>query len=306
MAAVAVQPIGESTFTPTKAEIVQVETREYVPSSDKAEFESDRAASPIQGTGELADWVKNQEGVPYWARIYPVEYPPFEQQAQGHPEDRRAPHPDQEFPLSQAGPEERARRNKEIEDLVQINEVKRPLDEDFQPNYKYNWALPWFDERYKSQYVKDQHFTPFGHQDVGRRALTHADPETFLKKDGVELHELSPGFGTIVKGLDLTTLTPEEKDEFALFVAQRGVVVFEDQPKFIDQSPEELKQFGYHFSSTQHVHQVSGQPKGHPEFHLVYRSPKWPLDSARRSGRFSNKGTYKTNISSVFSKGMRN
>lgn len=299
MAAIAVQVPSQPAFgaakpayKPTEASKDNVVNTSESSPAVALQRETAKPNSKSEGTLKLADWVKNQDNVPYWARIYPVEQPSFEEARKGHPEDRRAPHPDEEFPLSEAGSEERARRAKELDDLNKVNLTKRPLDEDFEPGYKYAWALPWFDERYKSKYFKDHHWEPFEHYDVGLRALTHKDPLAFLKKEGVTTDELSPGFGTKVRGIDLAALTADEKDQLALFVAQRGVVVFEQQENFIDQTPEQLKDFGYHFSPKQHQHQVSGQPKDHPEFHLVYRSPKWPLDSARRSGRFSNKGVF--------------
>lgn len=306
MAAIALQPVPVPApalaLSGPKRDPVQVETHDHLPTpsgSDRADSDSEpdtsaaatataTAPAPTEPEPEPAAWTK-REDVPYWARIYPVTPPPFQQSAKGHPADRHAPHPDDEFPLSAAGPEERARRQKELDDLYQLSLTKRPLDEDFEPNYKYQWALPWFDERYKSKYFKDPHFKPFPVSDVGRRALAHSDPEAFLNKKGVRVEELSPGFGTVVYGLDLTTLTPDEKDELSLLISQRGVVVFEDQDNFIDQSPEQFKAFGAHFSPHQHQHQVSGQPKDHPEFHLVYRSPKWPLDQEGLIGRFSNK-----------------
>lgn len=107
--------------------------------------------------------------------------------------------------------------------------------------------------------------------DVGHRALTLAHPRAFL--DGATIDDLTPRFGSSVKGVDLTRLTASDLDQLALYVAQRGVVVFEDNDAFIDQGPEQLKAFGRHFSPRLHAHQVSGQPKGHNEFHLVYKAP---------------------------------
>lgn len=320
MASISVQPVAQPTFDGDHKDLlqekIQVTTTDHVP-SEPSESSSDNGnlsdheantqkANELGGHvaeeqlalhtdrlsldgHQLASWVKDQSNLPYWARIYPVSYPSFEEVSKGKKEDKHAPTPEEEFPSAQASEEERARRGRELEELGEASKVKRPLDEDFEPNYKYAWALPWFDERYKSKHFKDGHFSPFEHHDVGLRALTHEDPESFLHKPGVQTEDLSPGFGTRVTGLDLTQLTAREKDQLALFISQRGVVVFEDQEPFIDQTPEKLKDYGYHFSQKLHVHQVSGQPKDHPEFHLVYRSPKWPLDSARTSGRWSNK-----------------
>ena len=59
------------------------------------------------------------------------------------------------------------------------------------------------------------------------------------------------------------------KSQLALYVAQRGVVVFRDQD-FVDQSPEwQLNKWGSTFGRL-HIHPTSGQPKEYPHFHLVY------------------------------------
>ncbi|KDN39696.1 TauD-domain-containing protein [Tilletiaria anomala UBC 951] len=164
----------------------------------------------------------------------------------------------------------------ELDELARASANKQPLDWD--PNYKYRWALPWFDERYKSDDLKDPPYEPFEHSDVGLRALKHPDPRAFLK-NASNIDELSPRFGSVVKGLDLAKLTLDEKDELALFVAERGVVILQDQQGFIDQTPEQLKDFGRHYSARLHQHQVSGQPREHSEFHLIYKSAKVELNN---------------------------
>lgn len=65
-------------------------------------------------------------------------------------------------------------------------------------------------------------------------------------------------------------LSSEQRDEIALYVAQRGVTVFHDQD-FIDRDAEWLKDWGKHFGRL-HVHPTSVQPKDHLEFHLVYKA----------------------------------
>ena len=114
--------------------------------------------------------------------------------------------------------------------------------------------------------------------DVGLRALHHLNPRSFLDK-AAALDDLSPRFGTSVKGIDVTSLSSDELDQLALYVAERGVVVLEDQHAFINQSPEKIKEFGRHFSPRLHQHQVSGQPRDHPEFHLIYKSHKVELNN---------------------------
>ncbi|RPA75459.1 TauD-domain-containing protein [Ascobolus immersus RN42] len=117
---------------------------------------------------------------------------------------------------------------------------------------------------------EDEHFEPlqpFEHYDHGK----DADP-TFpnLLKDGVQQKKLTPHFGSEIRGIQLSSLTKEGKDELALFVAKRGVVAFRDQD-FADLPIEKALEFGGYFGR-HHIHPTSGAPKGFPEVHLVHRS----------------------------------
>lgn len=64
--------------------------------------------------------------------------------------------------------------------------------------------------------------TPFEHYDHGK----DADPNfpDLLPEGKVELDHLTPTIGTEVKGVQLSQLSNEGKDQLALFVAQRKVV----------------------------------------------------------------------------------
>jgi sulfonate dioxygenase len=83
-----------------------------------------------------------------------------------------------------------------------------------------------------------------------------ADPaKPNLLKTGdpnVEVTRLTPRIGTEIKGLQLSQLNDAQKDELALLIAERGVVVFRDQD-FKDISPEKQKEFGQSFGPL-HVH----------------------------------------------------
>ncbi|CAY68806.1 Fe(II)-dependent sulfonate/alpha-ketoglutarate dioxygenase, involved in sulfonate catabolism for use [Komagataella phaffii GS115] len=110
----------------------------------------------------------------------------------------------------------------------------------------------------------------FSHVDRG----FFADPELkrlFPQGGDHKLKNLTPKLGTEVEGVQLSQLTPEQKDDLALFVAQRGVVVFRDQD-LRDRPLEEIKKFGQYFGPL-HIHQTSGAPDGFPEFHIVYKRP---------------------------------
>lgn len=59
-------------------------------------------------------------------------------------------------------PASRAAYEAEIARLADVAAKKPPLDYDaLGEGYKYKWALPWFDERYKHPLFKDAHLEPF-------------------------------------------------------------------------------------------------------------------------------------------------
>lgn len=113
------------------------------------------------------------------------------------------------------------------------------------PNTEYPFAhlLPVFD--------KSEHYpplTPFEHIDPAARAnaLPEAEQRTFLK-NATRVKNMTPKLGTEVEGIDLTALGAAERDQVALEVARRGLVVFRNQPKFLAQSGDEFKEWGSYF-----------------------------------------------------------
>jgi sulfonate dioxygenase len=81
---------------------------------------------------------------------------------------------------------------------------------------------------------------------------------------------LTPKFGAEVSGIQLHKLNTSERQQLALYVAQRGVVAFRDQD-FQDQDPEWMLNDWGSFFGRLHIHPTSGHPKDYPHFHLVYR-----------------------------------
>jgi len=129
--------------------------------------------------------------------------------------------------------------------------------------YKYSHLLPVFNS---------EHFPPlepFEHNDPGHRALSHPDPRSFLR-NATRVTEIQPVLGTEIEGIKLTDLDNNDRDQLALFVAQRGLVVFKDQQDFIDRGIDYYRAWGSHFGHL-HIHPTSGHPQGAPEIHLVYR-----------------------------------
>ncbi|GJN92756.1 hypothetical protein Rhopal_005794-T1 [Rhodotorula paludigena] len=132
--------------------------------------------------------------------------------------------------------------------------------------YPYERYLPFFDADLKLPPLE-----PFEHIDPGHQALQDPAPRAFL--DGAEVDDLTPEFGSEVEGIQLHELDARGRQQLALYVAQRGVVVFRDQD-FADQSPEWMINDWCSFFGRPHIHPCSGAPKGYPEFHLVYRDSK--------------------------------
>ncbi|KAI0067960.1 TauD-domain-containing protein [Artomyces pyxidatus] len=133
--------------------------------------------------------------------------------------------------------------------------------------YRYANLLPHFDPA--------EHFpplTPFDHADPGLRALAHPNPRSFLSS-ATSVVELTPNLGTEVRGVNLAKLDSDGRDQLALEVARRGLLVFRDQEEFINRGPDFYLAWGRHFGRL-HVHPTSGHPQGYPELHLVYKDAK--------------------------------
>ncbi|KAF6228934.1 hypothetical protein HO133_007046 [Letharia lupina] len=107
---------------------------------------------------------------------------------------------------------------------------------------------------------------PFTHYEHGKDA-DPMSPEMFHEATSVT--ELTPSTGSEVRGIQLSALTKQGKDQLALFTAQRKVVVFRDQD-LADLPIREALDFGSYFGRL-HIHPTSGAPKGYPEVHLVHR-----------------------------------
>ncbi|KAK9431217.1 hypothetical protein V1505DRAFT_369100 [Lipomyces doorenjongii] len=112
--------------------------------------------------------------------------------------------------------------------------------------------------------------TPFAFVDPGTRANPAFPNLLSNSNESLKVKRLTPKFGTEVRGVQLSQLSDAGKDELALLVAQRGVVVFRDQD-LADLPIEDALKFSSHFGRN-HIHPTSGAPKGFPEVHLVYRS----------------------------------
>ncbi len=115
------------------------------------------------------------------------------------------------------------------------------------PQYKYSAYLPVYDE--KTHFPTLQ---PFEFNDRG--LVAKKEKPNLLSKDAPDLKvtKLTPVIGTEIRGLQLSQLNDQQKDELALLIAERGIVVFRDQD-FKDIGIEKQKEFGRYFGPL-HIH----------------------------------------------------
>ena len=123
--------------------------------------------------------------------------------------------------------------------------------------------LPTWDPRQKFEPLKF-----FKHHDPGLRADPKL-PNLFPAGKEIKFKNTSPKLGTEVWGVQLSELDSKGKDELALYVAKRGVVVFREQD-FGFKGPAFAVEYGKHFGRL-HIHPTSGAPKGYPELHTTFR-----------------------------------
>jgi len=154
----------------------------------------------------------------------------------------------------------------ETEQGVAAIKLQSPAEKSHEEEYRYSHLLPTFSaDRYPP-------LTPFEHVDPGQRALSHPNPRAFLES-ATSIDEITPHLGSEVVGVNLAELDSTGRDQLALEVARRGLLVFRDQQDFIDRGPEFYLQWAKHFGRL-HIHPTSGHPAGYPEIHLVYRDLK--------------------------------
>jgi sulfonate dioxygenase len=80
---------------------------------------------------------------------------------------------------------------------------------------------------------------------------------------------MTPSIGSEISGLQLSKLSNVAKDQLALLIAQRKLLVFHDQD-FADLPIQEAVDWAAYFGRP-YIHLTSGSPENHPEIHLVHR-----------------------------------
>ena len=102
-------------------------------------------------------------------------------------------------------------------------ERNRAKDRTEFPEYLPTWDKIWFEE-----------CPLFEFNDPGLRADKNMP---HLLNAGITMNDITPKMGTIVTGVRLEKLNKEAKDELALLISQRKIVVFRDQKSFLETGP---------------------------------------------------------------------
>ncbi|KAF6800940.1 TfdA family Taurine catabolism dioxygenase TauD [Colletotrichum sojae] len=162
-------------------------------------------------------------------------------------------------------------------------------DDEIHDQYKYAQYLPVYDEKTAFQPLQ-----PFEFHDRG--LVANKEKPNLLPKGNPDIKttKLTPVIGTEIRGLQLSQLDNQQKDDLALLIAERGVVVFRDQD-FKDTSIEEQKQFGRYFGPL-HIHPVGAHVKDHLELHNIYLGPDNEYRNRSKSNKLSTIG-YHSDVS---------
>ncbi|KAH8778932.1 hypothetical protein BGZ57DRAFT_1015910 [Hyaloscypha finlandica] len=129
---------------------------------------------------------------------------------------------------------------------------------------------------------------------VAQEVPTQSCLRPLSQNTGLEVTKLTPRIGTEIKGVQLSELTDIQKDELALLIAERGVVVFRGQD-FKDIGVEKQKVFGSYFGRL-HVHPVGAHVEGAIEFHNIYLGSDNLYRAQRRSSKLTTTG-YHSDVS---------
>ncbi|KAF4972349.1 hypothetical protein FSARC_1071 [Fusarium sarcochroum] len=125
--------------------------------------------------------------------------------------------------------------------------VRPAFDSTIHKQYKYGEYLPVYDETTTLPPLQSFEFNDRG-------LVANKSKSNLFPKDhpDIKVSQLTPQIGTEVHGLQLSQLKDLQKDELALLIAERGVVVFRNQD-FKDIGVEKQKEFGRYFGPL-HIH----------------------------------------------------
>lgn len=172
---------------------------------------------------------------------------------------------------------------------IQVKKVELAFDEKTHQAYKYAAYLPVYDNTTVFPPTE-----PFDFTDKGTLA-DKAKPSLFaINDDNVKITKLTPRVGTEIRGLQLSKLSDDQKNELALLIAERGVVIFRGQD-FKDIGAQKQKEFGEYFGKL-HVHPVGAHVQDHIELHNIYLGPDNEYRNRQRSNRLTTTG-YHSDVS---------
>ncbi|KAL2189154.1 TauD-domain-containing protein [Thermothelomyces heterothallicus CBS 203.75] len=144
---------------------------------------------------------------------------------------------------------------------------------DLSNGYPYRPAVPlYLQDVYK---IRNEE-RPY--EDAGARA---DKSKKHLFAAATKVTDLTTHIGTEIEGVQLKDLTPEQRDELALLIAERSVVFFRNQ----DLTPQQQKELGEYYGQVE-VHPQTPQVPGVPGVTVI-----WPaLFAQERSANFRNPG----------------
>lgn len=125
------------------------------------------------------------------------------------------------------------------------------------PDYLPTWEPNiWFDEVPKFDF----------HDPASRADRT----KPHLLRPGVTVRQITPKMGTILTGVKMQDLSHAAKDELALLIVERKIVVLRDQSEFLHAGPQFQEDFMSYYGKLSYQ-PVSGTVKGFPAFHIIHR-----------------------------------
>jgi sulfonate dioxygenase len=137
-----------------------------------------------------------------------------------------------------------------------LEEQERARQRTEYPDYLPNFEKVWYDTLPEFQY-----YDPALRADKQMPHLLHA---------AVGIRDITPKMGTILTGVKLETLSGAAKDELALLIAERKIVVLREQQEFLKSGPKFQQDFMAYFGKPNYQ-PVTGCVKGFPGFHIIHR-----------------------------------
>ncbi|KAH0525617.1 hypothetical protein TsFJ059_007964 [Trichoderma semiorbis] len=170
-----------------------------------------------------------------------------------------------------------------------VGKLTLAYDDAIHQKYRYHEYLPVYDEETHFDPIQPFEFTDRGlAADKAKSALlSSANPELKVSK-------ITPVIGTEIRGLQLSQLNDTQKNELALLIAERGVVIFRGQD-FKDIGPQKQTEFARYFGPL-HVHPVGAHVKDHLEYHNIYLGPDNEYRARQRRERLTTTG-YHSDVS---------